>query len=72
MVPASKCGSYTFISTLMPTAFVVHTVSGTATPASPPANVSPLKIKKIGFNYTVFGLISKENFKLFPINVHAF
>lgn len=42
IVPASKCGSYTLISTLIPTAFGVHTVSGTETPASPPLNVSPL------------------------------
>lgn len=55
IVPASKCGSYTLISTLMPTAFVVQTVSGTATPASPPANVSPLndvkEVRVIGCVY---------------------
>uniref|UniRef100_A0A2M4DNR7 Putative secreted protein n=1 Tax=Anopheles darlingi TaxID=43151 RepID=A0A2M4DNR7_ANODA len=42
IVPASRCGSYGFISTLIPTAFGVHTVSGTDIPTSPPANVSPV------------------------------
>lgn len=45
IVPANKCGSYTLISTLMPTAFGVQTVSGAAIPASPPANVSPLHFR---------------------------
>lgn len=56
IVPASKCGSYTLISTLIPTAFVVHTVSGTATPASPPANVSPLKWNKFNVGWS-FGML---------------
>jgi hypothetical protein len=42
MVPANKCGSYVLMSTLMPTALAVQTVSGTDIPASPPTKVSPL------------------------------
>lgn len=50
IVPANKCGSYTLMSTLMPTDFGVHTVSGTATPDSPPTNVSPLQFVRISEN----------------------
>jgi len=46
MVPARRCGSYAFMSTLMPTDLAVQTVSGTAIPDFPPWNdVSPLQDK---------------------------
>lgn len=63
-MPASKCGSYTLISTLIPTDFGVQTVSAAAIPDSPPTNVSPLhgvakkkkkkKIKLIVFILNLF------------------
>lgn len=46
IVPASKWGSYVFKSTLIPIDLGVHTVSGTATPDSPPWNDSPLQKNK--------------------------
>lgn len=42
IVPAKRCGSYVLMSTLMPTALAVQTVSGTDMPASPPEKLSPL------------------------------
>ena len=47
IVPASKCGSYVLMSTLIPTALAVQTVSGTDIPASPPEKLSPLKMMRL-------------------------